>query len=59
MEFEQDQFARRRGPRRASRFVQQHERKQAKRFGFWQQIDEQPAQADGLTGQVVPRDRRA
>src|SRR5438477_458785 len=45
---EQNQLARRRGARGASRIVQQHQRQQSKRLWLQgrQQLDEQPAQTN-------------
>ncbi len=50
---EQDHVAGRRGPGRAPRVLEQHQRQEAQRFGLWQQIDEQPSQPDGFGGQIV------
>ena len=55
---EQDQVARRRGARRAPRFVQQHQREQPDRLGLGQQLDQQPPEPDRLGREVVPRQRR-
>ena len=56
---EQHQLALGRGARRAPRFSQQHQRQQALRLGFGQQLDQQPAKADGFVGEVGPRQRLA
>ena len=56
---EQDQLARGRGPRRASRFLQQHQRQQSDRLGLRQQFDEQPTETYRLAGQIDSRQQRA
>ena len=44
--------------RRAPRFMQQHQREQAHRFGLGQQVDEQPAEPDCFARQVDAGQRR-
>ena len=56
---EEDDLAVGRRPRRAPRVVQQHQGQQADRLRLGQQVDEQPAQANGFTGQVRARQRVA
>ena len=56
---QQDELAGRRRTRGAARFVQQHQRQQAHHLGLGQELAQQPSQADGLAGQIVPRQGHA
>ena len=55
---EQDQFALRIEPRLAPGIVQQHQRQQTAPFGAaWEQVNQHPAQADGLLTKLMPGER--